>query len=491
MPRKKFQERRESLFDFIKSLTPSEKTRIKTFSEVYSKDSNQDWVKLTDMLYSYTQPKYKESEVKHYFPKVKNFSRLKRYTFERIIKALAYIDFCAEESIYGALGSAEASIKRGGYFQAQPFIEKAKQLAWEVEKFDLVLTSLKLETIVIEKIWNIDDKPQALFAISEEKEKATRLLINLSEYDLINSRLFIPSKAIYDKSGLPGEQFEELRNSNIIIKDQTLSNRAKLNYLLCKAYLATLSGEFDTSVTINASLLELYQDHPWLIKDNPNAYYDGLTFGVAGAVQSDQIELAKSYLIILEEEFNKPGNKKYLFLPLVKAYLAFADSTNSVAEGKKATTLIQNHLKGLKKDFFPREIQLILFAAALFEYSHDKEIAKTLISKLVKIKARVPFEAIGRLIDVCIQIEELNFDGIEKRTRNYAPFFNHLESEYQSLQLIFKFLKKSFDWVDKGIFKSKKAELLDTLENQIKTNPQFVYFNQLFDFITWIKGYQP
>lgn len=178
------------LFDLIKSLTKSEKRFFKLSSSLQSGDKN--YVKIFDTID--TQNEYDEEAIKTEFKDetfIQHFPSEKNHLYKLILKSLR--NYYADQSISSILRqeikNIEILLKKGLYKEGHKFLQRAKKLATEHEKFYYVFELINMEKQLLEEDYESGEFTRDLNELVKEETEVIEKLRNLAEYHIIYSRI--------------------------------------------------------------------------------------------------------------------------------------------------------------------------------------------------------------------------------------------------------------------------------------------------------------
>ncbi|MBA3705444.1 MAG: hypothetical protein H0W84_05960, partial [Bacteroidetes bacterium] len=179
----------DDLFLLIKSLGKAEKRYFKLFITFQSGAKN--YKRLFDAIDK--QKTFNEKKILLQFKSehfIRQVSVTKNYLYKMILKCMSlyHSGKSLTSEIIKLIEYIEVLYFKGHYKQAWKFLERAKKLAVEHEKFNLLPELYEWER----KLLRIErNNKERLLAISGDIEKATKEIINQNQYQDISSKLWV------------------------------------------------------------------------------------------------------------------------------------------------------------------------------------------------------------------------------------------------------------------------------------------------------------
>ena len=141
----------DDIFKLIKSLEQTEKRYFKVYSSLHVKGKKNIYVRLFEAIEK--QEQYDEAAIIKQFRGenfLKQFAVTKNYLYKIILRSLrSYHSGRDKESeLHEELESAKILYGKGHYKKSMKIVKKAKQVAWEYQRFEQLLSLLEFEGLV-------------------------------------------------------------------------------------------------------------------------------------------------------------------------------------------------------------------------------------------------------------------------------------------------------------------------------------------------------
>ena len=259
----------EQLYNLIKSLTPAEKRYFKVF--VSAGDKN--YLKLFTFIDS--QPFFSDEEIKHEFSEEKFVKQLhvtKNYLNKLILKSLRSFNnkISVESQLNDFLKDAEILFRKELYEQCREVVNKIIGVGEKFEKFPQLLAAYE---------W----KRKILIRTAPPLESGKK------QDDIINKSINIADKIIaenkfwqltFDSFGFFTGKYQSTSDylQNDFLKEKNLpdSLRAKILYYHLRHTLYLREGKFKEALREINDLIQLLENTPERIKDEPSSYITSL-----------------------------------------------------------------------------------------------------------------------------------------------------------------------------------------------------------------------
>ncbi len=277
----------DDIFQLVNSMTSAEKRYFK----IHFSSEKSLMTKLFNLLNS--MKSYDEEEVKKRFKNSKLSKNLKVYKimlFELLLKSLT--SFRYKKSINSIirqnLEEVEILAEKKLYLQAIKKLQKTKQLCYDHEEFDQLITIINLEYQFID-----------FYELPISTSSNLRLLDEIFFSNNIISEIFALKKLNYElRSDARKLTSKKISDAKIKSIEASLKDNLKTKKILKKKYysLSCLAHVFHSKANPKKELkyrtlaIDLFKTNPRFIKSNPHKYWDAY------------FNLANCYL--RNEEFN-------------------------------------------------------------------------------------------------------------------------------------------------------------------------------------------
>lgn len=494
----KLNNKKENLFQLIKSLSKNEKGYFKKYASFHTMGDANNYVLLFDAISR--RETYDEKVIKqelHPTIRPENFREAKTYLYEMLLKALDlyHSNSSRASRLRRLVHSVEILFNKALYEQCRIIIGKAERMALDVEKFD-VLTELcdwKLKIINVESFKGIKEKDLDDLRAKEweyyEKIKKT------AQYKYFSASLFYKlrgNRHIRSKD-------EITRLYSHILNDELLKNETESDTLQVRFYRYSMlgayyfiSGEPEASLEFYRRYFNIFENQPGLIHEYAHSYMVGLSNLVGAYLQLGKYTEAMAMVNKLEEI--KPRTLRQeinLFLFINARKLGIFLNTLQL---KKAMELIPFIDKGIARNSDKINITIIISfqfnIACVYFLSGDYKKALLRINQIIHLPAQnlaVDAQSFARILNLIIHYELGNTELLPHTIRSTYRFLIKKERLFEFENLLIRFmnrLQKNIREAElKLLFKEFKNECIllskDPFEKKV-----FVYF----DFISWLES---
>lgn len=255
----------KELFYLIQSLTKSEKRFFKLTSSVQSGEKN--YFKLFNYIAGLDD--YDEALLKEHFKGetfIKHLPSEKNHLYKLILKSLR--QFYGTQSVSSRLNQEIKNIEilynKALYKEASKFLNRAKKIAHENEKFYYLIELIAWEKLLTEISYESGDFDVNLNKIIAEESDAIDKLRNLSSYQILYSRInAIFRRNTFIKNEEQEKAIYEIANHPLIKgKNTALSYRAASICYYIQGLCAVTSRDFKTSYEKFNRVREILDNNP-------------------------------------------------------------------------------------------------------------------------------------------------------------------------------------------------------------------------------------
>jgi len=263
----------DDLFLLIKSLKQTEKRYFKIFASIHVKGEQNNYVKLFDAIDK--QSEYNEPSLLLTFQGenfIKQFAVTKNYLYNFILRSLRayYSGSDAESRIQEETESIKILFGKGLYKKCIKLCNKAKKMAKQFDKYELLLHLIKWENEINTRYLK-GDKLDA-FRISSNEEIRDTLSIMEEKYQL---RLMEQQAFQVYRRFTRARSKEELLAIEQILEHPALAEGSlprsfisKLRYYNIKGVYQTLIGDHARAHQYDQLRFRLFEENPPFIREN-------------------------------------------------------------------------------------------------------------------------------------------------------------------------------------------------------------------------------
>ena len=480
------------LFDLIKSMTGSEKRYFKRRSNFHKLQSQNTYSKLFDAIDK--QQVYEEETLKKEFD-AKTFAVAKHYLYQQLLASLQQFhqEHQAEEQLRKLLYSFELLLDKNLISQAQKILIKAKKWikANGLDTYQLILLQKQ------KQIWERNFfKSVTSTDLDHWMEQSQKSLKSMQEEFFFAEAHAQLTRLHYQKISIQQEDYQSLiysyLESEFFQSVSPSSISAQIDQLRTRSIFHFMRSEPKEALKYNTKLLQLFEQHPFLIKNHPKRYLSLLQNYLIDNLQLRQFDALEQGLQRLQK---LPSNKLFARIPHLEARV-FERSTLlqlNMWMARGDFQIIQaesnNIKKGLKK--YHREIALhnklsyhYLIALANFQLdAHDKtqEWLQVFLQSSKKNQAEELFR-FAHLLHLFVHFNLENHEFLHYQLLTYRRQFAPL---YKAEELSFDVFRKL-----PTLSKKQKADFLKSKEEEYKeirkiSNQQRPF--NYFDFRAWLK----
>lgn len=317
------------LFLLIQKMTPSEKRYFKRFGLVQQKNSsseqtNKQYMLVFDAINDQSQ--YNEAALIEQFEGysfVKNFSEIKKYLFQQILKALRnyHAQHSVDSQLYNFLSDINILYQKELYNECGKVINKAKKLAKRYEKYTVMLLLNEWKRNVLRISHHHKGMKQYLEVDSLEDQASIRAMQNETAYFNESMAISFEVRQKGTNGGVP---------LNIPSpKEPPITFRAKRYYFLKQSTQGYLEHDGAQVFKASSDDVALFEAQPHFINYSPKQYFVAL----ANLLDCCASRLAynhyfdlyfdKTMLLLDSQGFDKEFKAKeklWAYLNRVKAY---------------------------------------------------------------------------------------------------------------------------------------------------------------------------
>jgi len=485
------------LFDLIQSLTKSEKRFFKLSSSLQSGEKN--YLKLFDEIEKQTE--YDEDAIKEKFKKesfIKHLPSEKNHLYKTILKSLR--SFHADRSISSILRQEIKNIEilffKALYKECGKFIARAKNLAYEYEKFYYLFELISWEKQLLEEAIEHGHFDTNINELLEEEEQVIEKLRNLAEYQMLYSKInYLYRCGGFSRNESERKEVEAIANHPLIKgKNTALSIRAASICYYIQGLCAATNRDYDLSYIKFLKVKSILDENPKIKEDLPKRYIRAIKNLLYCYIESGNLGEAEALIdemrdLIKQKGFDNTDSEVKIF---TASYIAELLINDRRGDFKKSLKTAEEITQGMDKygDKINKEQLIVFYYNLAYVYFGNQEYNQAL--KWVNIllndneqKLRQDIYNFTRFFNLVIHFELENYELIEYLLKSTNRYLKKLEKEYQSEQVILKYFRK----LAKHQSDSSRVELFGEFKeklDELLKNPKEQVILQYFDFPSWI-----
>lgn len=487
------------LFELIKSMTKSEKRFFKMVSSLQAGDKN--YLKIFDAIDE--QNDYDEEAVKALFADekfIKHFPSEKNHLYKLLLKSLR--QFHADDSISGILRqeikNIEILFKKALYKECGKFVQRAKKLALDHEKFYYLFELINWEKSLLEEEFETGDFDKDLDKLISEELICIEKLRNLAEYQMIYSRVnYVIRRGGYARNDDERKIIREIENYHLIKgKNTAISSRASSICYYIKGVCAAFNRDH-TEALVNFNKVKTIIDNNGLLKPDLASRYIRTQLLILNS-HIEENRFAEARMVINEIELlkNEAGfDSPNIHLKLISGvYSAELLICNKTGDYKKGLSIIPEIIKLLDKlSSKMNKEQIVEFyynLAGTYFVAGDHKEALYWLNKVLndnEKELRRDIYNFSRIVNLIIHYELSNLDLLEYVIKSTSRYLSRDEKDNQAEKVVISHLRKLIKQeTEKGkmeVFRQMKHDL-EELFNDKKEEVLLNYF----DVMTWIES---
>lgn len=484
------------LFDFIKSLSGSEKGY---FKKLFAKSRNHtkciNLVKAIEKQEIFDDEALKKAIYDQPIAHNK-YSELKNYTFRQILKALHWYDEGKSKALQNKRKflNVEVLYKRSFLDAAIKELKTVKEQAENNEDFLSLLEALHWEKELTFELDDFDFIEQEIERIDEEEKQ---FLVRLSQVNVYRNML-LQMLTLVKKGETPQHKVYRKKADKImehpLLKSvqQVQSYHAKIYFYRIHSIYAYASMDWNKFYQDGKELIKVMESNPYLLSKNTSEYISAFSNFMISCSVLKRYEEMKIHLNQFKGIKVKTLTDKQKVHRLY--YLNSFEMCCRTGRFEEALLLLEQHFETIKTAKFDLSIfetnSFYFYATYIyFANGRSKEIVP-FFSKFKK-KGKKDLFRLYKIIDVVSQVDEKLFEILDTTIRNYLYFLSQQKLDggtiFEMELVVVEWLKalcKLTSYSHKElakvhrIFKAKFEKLLE--------NPLEAALLQYFDIIAWL-----
>ena len=486
------------LFQLIKSLSKSEKRYFKLSSSLQSGEKN--YMKLFDAIEF--QSEYDEATLKKKFVKetfIKHLPSEKNHLYNLILKSLRgfYSDKSAAAILQEQLRNIELLFDKALYKECGKIIRKAKNIAYNYEKYYFLLDLIDWEKILIEEEYLRGMFDKDLTKLLEEESECLHKLRNLAEYQMLYSKInFAFRTGGYARSDEEQLIVDEIANYHLIKgKNTALSTKAATACYYIKGLCATTERNLDDTYTNFMKVVTIMEDNPMIMKELPKRYVKALYNVMFAYMDYKDWDNCLAMIEKLKGLEKKKGFESIDVQLKIFTFPHNAELLVCINKGdfeKAIINVIPVIIKGIEQydgKINNEEVMLFYYniARAYFGGSDYKSALKYINLVLNDSEAglREDVYAFARLVNLIIHYELGNYDLLDYTIKSTKRFVAKSQRNYKFETVFLRDFKKLLKNKDSSAMQKHYVDFRNQLEDVLKNSYEKAA-NEYFDFLSWL-----
>ncbi len=489
------------LFKLIKSLSRSEKRFFKLQSKLQTGSKN--YMKIFDTIIEQIESKgdydeealvkkYKDHRFIHHLPSEKN------HLYKLLLKSLR--QFHADNSVSGILKqelkNIEILYKKRLFKQCNRFIDKAKKMARQHEKFYYLLELISWEKLMLQEAYEAGQFNKKLDPLIEEEQSITRKLRNLASYQILYTNLHFAFKSGgFAREEEEKETIERIRENPLILDERkALSTRAALQCHYIRGSCHTTFLEKEKMYLEFKKVRDIFEENPELKKDMPLRYIHTL-----GSLNNYYVETqnAEASFRILEElqslpekeGFNTVNQQVKIFVLSSVGKMLIYDKTG---QHHRINDIIEDIEKGMWElnDKINKEQKILIYfniAYLYFGAGQHKEALRWLNMILNDNEKylRRDLYSYARLFNLVLHYELDNRSLLQYIIKSTYRYLRKRKRDLEAETVILDHIKRLARVNNRNELRGLFQNLKDRLDGLFEDNREKVIL-EYFDFQSWL-----
>jgi len=485
------------LFNLIKSLTKSEKRFFKLSSSLQSGEKN--YLKIFDAIDD--QEEYDEKALKDLFKKerfIKHFPSEKNHLYKLILKSLRayYADNSISSILQQEIKNIEILYRKTLYEECEKFLQRAKKLAIEHEKFYYHFELIGIEKMLLEEAFEDGKFSRSLDDLIEEEQQVIAKLRNLAEYHVLYSKVnFAFRSEGYSRELKSRKIIEEVSENHLIkAKNTALSKTAATICFYTQGFCHSANNEKDLSFIAFQKVKQILDDNPVLKRDLIKRYVRTIYNLIK--IHIDRKEFRSAFKLIKSLREYAENDKQTsidiqtrIFRASYMAELNIFDKLGEYEEGEKTIKKIEDKLSFFENKF-NKELLITFYLKFSVIYIGVGDYNRSLfwINKILNDNEKLlrqDLYAYARLINLIVHYELQNFDLIEYLIKSTQRFLNKKNRDFELEKVIIQNIRK----LSKVSNSDKQEEIYRAFRSKLEEmfkDPNNRILLKYFDFLSWV-----
>lgn len=492
-------QKRDPLFELIKSLTKTEKRHFRLFVNRSGSTEDVKFVKLFDAMES--MKAYDDVVILKKVPSIKKvqFSNQKANLYKQILASLRHyhigqnIDMQLREN----LDHAKVLYNKGFYKQALKMLEKTKSFARETKHFTISLEVMEFEKLIESQYItrSIENRAEEL-----TKEVCETTKIITSSHQLSNLTLNLYSLFLKKGYAKNEEDFDEVTayfKENLPEVDlEQLSFYEQLYYHQSHVWYNKIVQNFPNTYKHAQAWVDLFKDHPDMAEKQPVQFIKGYRNLLAALFQLQYYTRFCEILVEVEslaknDQIVRDLNTEVLifkFLYISKINKHFMEG--SFDEGVELIPEVLEKLKKYEGKIDSERVLMFYYKIASL-YFGSANYRKTIfyLNQILNFKdvgLREDIHCFARILNLIAHFDEGQDFHLEYQIKSTFQFIGKMNDQQTVQKEIFRFLRRSGK-IKPDELKKEFQELyerLSSLNDDLYERRPFFYL----DILSWLKS---
>jgi tetratricopeptide (TPR) repeat protein len=487
------------LFKLIKSLSKSEKRFFKLSSSLQSGDKN--YLKIFDFIEA--QVKYDEEELKEAFKNetfIKHLPSEKNHLYKLILKALR--SYYSEQSVSSMLKqeikNVEILYNKALYKECEKFVQRAKEIARDHEKFYYWYELLSWEKKLLEEAYESGEFSTNLDELVEEEEMVIAKLRNLAEYQVIYSKINL----VFRSGGFTRNEAERkvvdgIADYHLIKgKNTAVSTRASSMCYYIKGLCAATNRNYEDSYQFFNKTREILDRNPKIKADSGQRYVMTLSHLLRCYIDSKEFEKAEKLIADLRslegtKGFDSTDIKVRVFTSTnnleLALFHAMGEFEQAVVKIPKIEELQEHYGDKVSKE---QEILLTYNKAYSYFGAGDYKKALQYINQVLndnEQNLRQDIYSFARLFNLVLHYELENYDFLEYVIKSTNRYFSKQERDFEVETVCIKHIRKLAKCVTQNERLTELQNMKKDLDELLKDHNEQVV-QEYFNIAAWVES---
>ncbi len=482
----------EDIFEFVKSLTKSEKRYFKLYSMF--QQGNKSYMNLFDIIDH--QKTYNEKKISERFftkNKVSNFPSVKKYLFDQLVASLkSYGKYKDLDSTHTDLIETYKVLHyKGLYGQSERLLKKIKTVTLRDDAFIRHFYVLIME--YLREMFNTDNPNKE--RVQQVLEEKTHILNIIHNYTFVGDlfsyqRLYLREK-LYCRTKKEKEELTKLMHPVLQTTESEMLSRTALalrNLGLCDYYMAI--GETEKAFETSKKYLELGKTgtgdrtDTTTISENVQHLWLCIRSGIYGDFEERINDFKKMLDTIRNQQKYMMGYERWYNYSLIYFIRR--------GQFEKAVDFMNSEKQIMAKlgDQFSMKAKIMLgYFTAVFHYAmKDYRASLKMIQKIINdTNHKMEEFSFAKLLLMFIHYDLKNYELLDYQVRSYRRLMQKNERIYKCENAMLAF----FTSVNAADTKTQRQEQLQVLKIQITKilkNPFEKGFTFYFDIHAWLES---
>jgi tetratricopeptide (TPR) repeat protein len=487
------------LFELISSLSKSEKRFFKLTSSLQSGEKN--YLKIFDAIDK--QSEYDEEAIKKQFKKetfIKHFPSEKNHLYKLILKSLRayHSDNTVSSILKQEIKNIEILYKKALFKECNKFLNRAKKMAVEHEKFYYLFELLSWEKLLLEEAYEAGEFTKDLDALIKEEQEVIEKLRNLAAYHVLYSKInYVFRSGGYARSEMDKTLIEEIAHHPLILgRNTALSHRAATICYYIQGFCATANVNKELAITKFQRVKEILDRNPKIKKDLPKRYIRTLSNLLTLLIDLGRIDEALEMINTMRSFKSKAAfaTEDIDLIVFRSTYLAELRIYEKRGEFDKALKIVDSIAEGLENNqgkinkeqelLFLNSISSVYFASGRYKESLHW-LNRVLNDNEPNLRQDI--YSYARLFNLVVHYELGNYDLLEYIIKSTARYLSKRQRDHDMELMILNYMKRlaknGGGDEELEIFKEFRDSLNDHMKN--KTAQIIIEY---FNFPAWVKS---